>query len=240
MLRFLAAFVMLFVGLPATAQTIAQAPSGSQIVASGGLSVGDHPRRCDSESGWTRRLHRLASWQAGHRRKPTWLLVHRRAGNAPQLVFAGKSTSSFDQTWEEPWGEYSTIRNHYDELKVNFDKSKWMKRRMTVVFRIFDDGVGFRYELPDGASFTHANIADELTEFDVAEPGTAWWDRSAGMEPRGISLSPHAGRGDRHGAHAAHDPHRERPALVDPRGGVGRLFGHGPSARCRAGCSRRI
>ena len=49
---------------------------------------------------------------------------------------------------------------------------------MTVVFRIFDDAVGFRYELPAGPGFTHANIADELTEFNVAESGTAWWDEA--------------------------------------------------------------
>ena len=49
---------------------------------------------------------------------------------------------------------------------------------MTVVFRIYDDGVGFRYELPPTPNFTHANIADELTEFNLAEPGTAWWDEA--------------------------------------------------------------
>ena len=49
---------------------------------------------------------------------------------------------------------------------------------MTVVFRVYDDGVGFRYELPSRPNFTHANIADELTEFNVAEPGTAWWNEA--------------------------------------------------------------
>ena len=46
---------------------------------------------------------------------------------------------------------------------------------MDVVFRIFDDGVGFRYEFPDQPNLKTANIAEELTEFAVAEPATAWW-----------------------------------------------------------------
>jgi alpha-glucosidase len=102
--------------------------------------------------------------------------------DAPEMLrnfaFAGQSKRSFDETWEEPWGEYRTIRNHYNELTVSFDETKWMKRRMTIVFRLFDDGIGFRYELPKAPDFTHANIADELTEFNIAEPGTAWWDEA--------------------------------------------------------------
>jgi alpha-glucosidase len=102
--------------------------------------------------------------------------------DAPQMLrnfqFAGKSTRRFDQTWEEPWGEYRTIRNRYTELTASFDEKIWDKRRMTVVFRIYDDGVGFRYALPRQPKLTRANIADELTEFNVAEPGEAWWDEA--------------------------------------------------------------
>jgi alpha-glucosidase len=177
-LRLLAAFALLFVGVPAAAQTIAQAPSGSQIVASG-----------DSPSGTihvdvTLNPEGRVGYMVSRAGKP--VIAESRLGflftDAPEMLrnfaFAGKSTSSFDQTWDEPWGEYRSIRNHYNEVTVNFDETKWMKRRMTVVFRIFDDGVGFRYELPAGPNFTQANIADELTEFNVAEPGTAWWDEA--------------------------------------------------------------
>jgi len=100
--------------------------------------------------------------------------------DAPEMLrnfqVAGQATRSFDETWEEPWGEYRTIRNRYNELTVSFDEKNWLKRRMTVVFRVYDDGIGFRYELPSAPNFTHANIADELTEFNVAQDGTAWWD----------------------------------------------------------------
>jgi alpha-glucosidase len=102
--------------------------------------------------------------------------------DAPQLLrnfaLAGQATRSFDETWEEPWGEYRRIRNRYNELTVSFDEKNGPKRRMTLVFRVFDDGVGFRYELPERSNFTRANIADELTEFNVAEGGESWWNEA--------------------------------------------------------------
>src|SRR5437762_10152958 len=176
--RCLAAFALLFVTVPATAQTIAQAPSGSQIVASGNSPSGtihvDVTLNPEGRVGYM--VSRLG--------KP--VIDESRLGflftDAPEMlrnfVFAGQSARSFDENWEEPWGEYRTIRNRYTELTASFDETKWLKRRMTIVFRIYDDGIGFRYELPSQPNFTHANIADELTEFNVAEPGTAWWDEA--------------------------------------------------------------
>ena len=49
------------------------------------------------------------------------------------------------------------------------------RRALTVVFRAFDDGIGFRYEFPDQPQLREVNIGDELTEFTIADPGTAWW-----------------------------------------------------------------
>ena len=51
------------------------------------------------------------------------------------FALAGQATRSFDETWEQPWGEYRSIRNRYNELTVSFDEKNWDKRRMTVVFR---------------------------------------------------------------------------------------------------------
>ena len=102
--------------------------------------------------------------------------------DAPEMLrnfaFAGKAERSSDSSWEEPWGEYRTIRNHYNELTVNFDETSALKRRMTIQFRVYDDGIGFRYDIPKQPNLTQANIADELTEFTIAEPGTAWWDEA--------------------------------------------------------------
>jgi alpha-glucosidase len=83
--------------------------------------------------------------------------------------------SSFDQTWEQPWGERRFIRNHYNELRATFVEADRDHRRFDVVFRVYDDGLGFRYEVPKQAALTHAEIEDEFTEFAIARPATAWW-----------------------------------------------------------------
>jgi alpha-glucosidase len=82
---------------------------------------------------------------------------------------------STDETWEQPWGERRSVRNHYNELKVTFTESTGLARRFDVVFRVYDDGIGFRYEFPDQPSLKEVGIQDELTEFAVVDPATAWW-----------------------------------------------------------------
>ncbi len=176
--RVLVAFALCWLAVPAAAQDVAQAPPGSQVVASQ-----DSPSRAihvDVTVNAEGRVGYMISRQG----KP--VIAESRLGflftDAPEMLrnfkAVGHTTRSFDQTWEEPWGEYRTIRNRYNELAISFDEQNWLKRRMTVVFRVYDDGVGFRYELFAAPGFTHANIADELTEFNVAEPGTAWWDEA--------------------------------------------------------------
>lgn len=91
------------------------------------------------------------------------------------LTFTGQETRDFDETWDQPWGEWSKIRNHYRELKVRLKERTALARAFTVTFRLYDDGVGFRYEFPEQPNMKTANIADELTEFAFASDGTAWW-----------------------------------------------------------------
>jgi alpha-glucosidase len=88
---------------------------------------------------------------------------------------AESSRRNADETWEQPWGERRFVRNRYNELRVQFVERKPPARRLDVTFRAFDDGVGFRYEFPEQASLPVVNITDELTEFAVVEPATAWW-----------------------------------------------------------------
>ncbi|WP_084356153.1 glycoside hydrolase family 97 protein [Novosphingobium lentum] len=84
--------------------------------------------------------------------------------------------ASGDDTWEQPWGERRFVRDHYDEVLVRFrQKAEDGGRLMNLRFRLFDNGVGFRYELPEQRAFKTMRIADELTEFSIASPGTAWW-----------------------------------------------------------------
>jgi alpha-glucosidase len=88
---------------------------------------------------------------------------------------AGIATRSSDETWEQPWGERRFVRNHFNELKVTFTERAGLARSFDVVFRVYDDGLGFRYEFPDQASLKEIGISDELTEFAVVDPATAWW-----------------------------------------------------------------
>lgn len=100
--------------------------------------------------------------------------------NAHQLdggfKLAGQETRDHDETWEQPWGESARVRNRYRELRVDLQQPAQGGRRMSLRFRLYDDGLGFRYELPEQAQLPIARISDELTEFDIAEPATAWWN----------------------------------------------------------------
>jgi alpha-glucosidase len=99
--------------------------------------------------------------------------------NAPKLdggfTVSASRTSEHDDTWEQPWGERQFVRNHYRELRVEVEQKNRGGRKLAVVFRIFDDGIGFRYEFPEQPQLRDVAITDELTEFNVAQPATAWW-----------------------------------------------------------------
>lgn len=88
----------------------------------------------------------------------------------------GSETASADTTWEQPWGERRTVRDNHKELLVHLEQNAdYGGRKLDVRFRLFNDGFGFRYELPEQPAFKTMKIADEVTEFNVAQPGTAWW-----------------------------------------------------------------
>jgi alpha-glucosidase len=91
------------------------------------------------------------------------------------FAIVSTKTRSFDQTWEQPWGEWRTIRNNYNEVSITLQEKSSSGRKMVVVFRAFDDGVGFRYEFPEQPNLKQVNIQEELTQFNVADAATAWW-----------------------------------------------------------------
>lgn len=91
------------------------------------------------------------------------------------LAIATSATASQDATWEQPWGERRLVRDHYNELFVDFAAPNEPQRRMGVRFRAFDDGVGFRYEIPRTKKAKSDELTDELTEFAVAEETRVWW-----------------------------------------------------------------
>ena len=82
------------------------------------------------------------------------------------------SRSSKDETWIQPWGENETARNHYNELTVDYREHTG--RLMQVVFRVFNDGFGFRYNLPSQDKRKEYCIQDELTEITLAHDAKAW------------------------------------------------------------------
>lgn len=88
----------------------------------------------------------------------------------------GSEKGSGKETWEQPWGERRFVTDDHNDLVVKFEQNAdWGGRRMNVRFRLFNDGFGLRYELPEQPAMKTMKIADELTEFAVAQNGTAWW-----------------------------------------------------------------
>ena len=83
-------------------------------------------------------------------------------------------TSTFDETWQPVWGEEKEIRNHYNELAVTL-LQKDTERKMLIRFRLFDDGLGFRYEFPEQANLTHFVVKEERTQFAMTGDHTAFW-----------------------------------------------------------------
>ena len=83
-------------------------------------------------------------------------------------------TSTFDETWKPVWGETATIRNHYNELQVNL-RQEATDRDIIIRFRVYDDGMGLRYEFPQQESLNYFLIKEEHTQFAMAGDHTAWW-----------------------------------------------------------------
>ncbi len=96
------------------------------------------------------------------------------------LSIVDESTASSDTTWEQPWGERRLVRDHYNELLVTFAASE-PARRFAVRFRVHNDGLGFRYEVPEQDAFGKVTIDDELTEFRLPVDAMAWWTPARGF-----------------------------------------------------------
>ena len=82
--------------------------------------------------------------------------------------------STFDETWQPVWGEESNIRNHYNEMAVTLTQPA-LARFIVVRFRVYDEGVGFRYEFPAQKNLNYFVIREELTQFAMTGDHTAWW-----------------------------------------------------------------
>ena len=90
------------------------------------------------------------------------------------FTIAKETTSTFDETWKPVWGETKDIRNHYNELEATLEQ-KATKRTILIRFRVYDDGIGFRYEFPQQPELNYFLIKEERSEFAMAGDHTAWW-----------------------------------------------------------------
>ena len=100
--------------------------------------------------------------------------IARRADMQTGFSIAKVETSAFDETWVPVWGEETEIRNHYNEMLVTLDQKK-NDRQIAVRFRVFNDGLGFRYEFPSQKNLTYFIIKEEKTEFALTGDHKAWW-----------------------------------------------------------------
>ena len=110
-------------------------------------------------------------WKAN---KPSQEELDEKANLMNGFVLKDCETSSFDETWTPVWGEEKEIRNHYNELAVTLEQPK-NDRRMIIRFRLFDDGLGFRYEFPKQPNLNHFVIKEERTQFAMAGDHIAYW-----------------------------------------------------------------
>jgi len=94
-------------------------------------------------------------------------------GDSVRIVDSART--KVDETWTQPWGEVARVRDQHNELRVTAEETTSRHRRFVVAFRAFDDGVGFRYELPEQPGLGDFEIMDERTEFTFAENARAWW-----------------------------------------------------------------
>ncbi|MCL6275313.1 glycoside hydrolase family 97 protein [Muricauda sp. 2012CJ35-5] len=85
------------------------------------------------------------------------------------------TTSSFNETWEMPWGEQREVENNYNEMLLELEETTSPKRKLNIRFRAYDDGIGFRYEFPSQQGIDSITIMDEHTEFQLLGDHTTWW-----------------------------------------------------------------
>ena len=85
------------------------------------------------------------------------------------------NVESHDSEWEMPWGEQIVVKDLNNELKIFLEETTELKRRMNIIFKIYNDGVGFRYEFPEQENLSEVLITDENTEFNLTGDHDVWW-----------------------------------------------------------------
>ncbi len=100
--------------------------------------------------------------------------VNPKASLFDNFTIADTKTSAFDESWNPVWGEVKTIRNHYNEMAITLDQKR-ADRQMIIRFRLFNDGLGFRYEFPQQKNLIYFVIKEERTQFAMTGDHIAFW-----------------------------------------------------------------
>ncbi len=91
------------------------------------------------------------------------------------LKITAVSNNTFSETWVMPWGEQDSVLNAYSEMRISLKETTEPQRKINIVFRVFDDGVGFRYEFPEQPNMNEVLITDENTQFNLTGDHQVWW-----------------------------------------------------------------
>lgn len=91
------------------------------------------------------------------------------------MTLTGASSSTMDETWEMPWGEQRLVQNAYNELKLDYSEQGDAARKFSLVIRVYDDGLGFRFEFPEQEHMKEVLLLDENTEFALTGDHNVWW-----------------------------------------------------------------
>lgn len=100
--------------------------------------------------------------------------------NQPELTknfrISNVEETEINETWEQPWGEQRLIEDHHKQLQVSLEETTEKSRKLNIIFRVFDDGVGFRYQIPKQENLTgNLVISDEITQFKLTNDHKSWW-----------------------------------------------------------------
>ncbi len=91
------------------------------------------------------------------------------------MKITGVENSPFNEIWEMPWGEKRKVENHYNQMTVNLEEQLEPRRKLNVVFRVYNDGLGFRYEFLEQPGLNEVIIMDEDTRFNLTDNHICWW-----------------------------------------------------------------
>jgi alpha-glucosidase len=101
--------------------------------------------------------------------------LNNQKGLDENLAIEAIEKGSFDGVWQPVWGQFNVIRENYNELLVRLKESSGQDRQLNIIFRVFDDGVGFRYEIPTQPNLSALEITSEETRFNLTGNHSSWW-----------------------------------------------------------------